>query len=43
MFVGSHRRLDGVCVLHPKLLEKILCVLYLGDEDVILELFYLES
>jgi hypothetical protein len=41
--VGSYQRLDGLYVLHPKLLEKILHVLHLGDEYVVLELFYLES
>jgi hypothetical protein len=40
--ICSHRHLDGLCVLHPKLLEKILRILHLGDEDSFLELFYLE-
>jgi hypothetical protein len=43
MFVGSHQRLDGLCVLHPKLLEQILLVLCSGDEDAFHELFYLKS
>jgi hypothetical protein len=42
MSVSSHRCLCGLGVLHPKPLEKILCVLHLGDEDVILELLHLE-
>jgi hypothetical protein len=42
MPVGSHRFLCGLGVLHPKLLEKILCVLRLGVEDVVLELLHLE-
>jgi hypothetical protein len=42
MPVGSHRCLRGLGVLHPKSLEKILCVLCLGDEGVVLELLHLE-
>jgi hypothetical protein len=42
MSVGSHRRLRGLGVLHPKPLEKILSVLRLGDEGVVLELLHLE-
>jgi hypothetical protein len=42
MPVGSHRCLRGLGVLHPKLLEKILCVLRLGDEGAVLELLHLE-
>jgi hypothetical protein len=42
MPVGSHRCLRGLGVLHPKPLEKILCVLRLGDEGAILELLHLE-
>jgi hypothetical protein len=41
--VCTHRCIDRFCVLHPKLLENILRVLHLGDEDVVLELFYLKS
>jgi hypothetical protein len=42
MPVGSHRCLRGLGVLHPKQLEKILCVLHLGDEGAVLELLHLE-
>jgi hypothetical protein len=42
MSVSSHRCLCGLGVLHPKPLEKILCVLRLGDEDAVLELLHLE-
>src|SRR5690349_15463519 len=42
MFVGSHRCLHGLSILHPKPLEKILSVLRLGDEGVVLELLHLE-
>jgi hypothetical protein len=43
VFVCFHRRLDGLHILHPKSLEDVLCVLGLGDEGDILELFDLES
>jgi hypothetical protein len=43
MLVFSHRCLDGICVLCPKLLEDVLHVLHLGDEDAFLELFNLKS
>jgi hypothetical protein len=42
MSVGSHWCLRGLGVLHPKLLEKILSVLRLGDEGAVLELLHLE-
>jgi hypothetical protein len=42
MSVGSHRRLRGLGVFHPKPLEKILSVLRLGDEGAVLELLHLE-
>jgi hypothetical protein len=42
MPVGSHWCLRGLGVLHPKPLEKILCILRLGDEVAVLELLYLE-
>jgi hypothetical protein len=42
MSVGSHRRLCGLGVLHPKPLEKILSVLRLGEEGAVLELSHLE-
>jgi hypothetical protein len=43
MPVSSHRCLRGLGVLHTKPLDKILCVLCLGDEGTILELLHLES
>src|SRR5688572_33239787 len=42
MPISSHRCLCGLGVLHPKPLEKILCVLRLGDEGAVLELLHLE-
>jgi hypothetical protein len=42
MPVGSHWCLRGLGVLHPKPLEKILCVLRLGDEGAVLDLLHLE-
>src|SRR5688572_18571973 len=42
MPVGPHRCLRGLGVLHPKPLEKILCVLHLGYEGAFLELLHLE-
>jgi hypothetical protein len=42
MLIGSHRCLRGLGVLHPKPLEKILCVLRLGDEGAVFELLHLE-
>jgi hypothetical protein len=42
MSIGSHWCLRGLGVLHPKSLDKILCVLRLGDEGAILELLHLE-
>jgi hypothetical protein len=42
MSVGSHRCLRRLGILHPKPLEKVLCVLRLGDEGVVLELLHLE-
>jgi hypothetical protein len=43
MFVRSHGCLCGLCILHPKPLEKILSVLRLGDEGAFLELLHLKS
>jgi hypothetical protein len=43
MPVSSHWCLRGLGVRHPKPLEKILCVLCLGDEGAVLELLYLKS
>jgi hypothetical protein len=40
--VRPHRRLDGLWIFHPKPLEDVLCVLGLGDEGVVLELFNLK-
>jgi hypothetical protein len=42
MPVGSHRCLRGLGILHPKPLEKILCVLRLGDKGSVFELLHLE-
>jgi hypothetical protein len=38
-----HRRLDGFCVLHAKLLEDVLSVLGLINEGDFLKLFDLNS
>jgi hypothetical protein len=43
MSVSSHRCLRGLCILHPKPLEKILSVLRLRDEGSLLELLHLKS
>jgi hypothetical protein len=43
VFVGSHRRLDGLCILHPELLEDVLHILRLEDEDAFFELFYFKA
>jgi hypothetical protein len=43
MFVCSHRRLDGFCILHPELLEDVLYILHLRDKDAFFELFYLKA
>jgi hypothetical protein len=43
VFVCSHWRLDGLCILHLKFLEDVMCVLGLRDEDAILELLDLGS
>jgi hypothetical protein len=42
MSVSSHRCPRVLGVLHPKPLEKILCVLRLGDKGAVLELLHLE-
>jgi hypothetical protein len=39
----SHRSLDGLVILHSKLLENVLSVLCLADECAFLELLDLES
>jgi hypothetical protein len=41
--VGSHWRLSGLCVLHPKPFEQILSVHCLGYERSFLELLHLKS
>jgi hypothetical protein len=41
--VHPHRRLDGLCILHPKLFKCVLCVLSFGNEGAVLELFDLKS
>jgi hypothetical protein len=43
MPIGSHGRLDGFAILHPKLLKYVLNVLCLADEGAILELLDLKS
>jgi hypothetical protein len=43
MPICSHRSLDGLGILHSKLLENILSLLYLANEGSLLELFDLES
>jgi hypothetical protein len=43
MPICSHRSLDGLGILHSKLLENVLSVLYLDDEGALLELLDLES
>jgi hypothetical protein len=43
MSICSHRRLDGLCIIHPNPLKDFLCVLGLRDESVVLELLYLKS
>jgi hypothetical protein len=43
MPIGSHGCLDGLGILHSKLVENILNVLGLANEGALLELFYLKS
>jgi hypothetical protein len=43
MPIYSHRSLNGLGILHSKLLENILSVLCLVDEGALLELLDLES
>jgi hypothetical protein len=43
MLIGSHGYLDGLGILHSKLLEYVLNVLSLADEGAFLELLDLES
>jgi hypothetical protein len=43
MSVCFHRSLDGLDILHSKLLEHVLSVICLADEGTILELLDLES
>jgi hypothetical protein len=43
MPICSHRSLDGLSILHSKLLENVLSVLCLVDEVALLELLDLES
>jgi hypothetical protein len=42
MPICSHRSLDGLGILHSKLLENVLNVLYLVDGGTLLELLDLE-
>jgi hypothetical protein len=43
MSICSHRSLDGLGILHSKLLENVLSILCLDDEGALLELLDLES
>jgi hypothetical protein len=43
MSVSSHWCLSRLCILHPKFLEDILCVLRLRDECPFIELLHLKS
>jgi hypothetical protein len=43
MPICSHRSLDGLGILHSKLLENVLSVLCLANEGALLELLDLES
>jgi hypothetical protein len=43
MPIGSHRCLDGLSILHSKLLKYILNVLCLADKGALLELLDLKS
>jgi hypothetical protein len=43
MPISSHGCLDGLGILHPKLVEYVLNILGLADEGAILELLYLKS
>jgi hypothetical protein len=43
MPIGSHGCLDGLGILHPKLIEYILNVLRLANEGALLELLDLKS
>jgi hypothetical protein len=38
MLICFHRSLDGLYILHSKLLENVLNVFYLDDEGTLLEL-----
>jgi hypothetical protein len=33
MSISAHRSLDGLCIVHSKLLEYVACVLYLTNES----------
>jgi hypothetical protein len=41
--ICSHWCLVGLCTLHSELLEDVLCILHLGYEDALFELFYLKA
>jgi hypothetical protein len=41
--ISSNGCLDGLSILHPKLVEYILNVLSLADEGALLELLHLKS
>jgi hypothetical protein len=41
--ISAHGSLDGLCLVHAKLLEYIICVLYLANESLFLNLLDLKS
>jgi hypothetical protein len=43
MPIGSHECLDGLGILHSKLVEYVLSILGLADEGALLELLHLKS
>jgi hypothetical protein len=43
MFISAHGSLDGICLVHAKLLEYIMCVLCLANETPFLDWLDLKS
>jgi hypothetical protein len=43
MPISSHGSLDGLDILHPKLVENVLSILCLANEGALLELLHLRS
>jgi hypothetical protein len=43
MSISAHESLDGLCLVHAKLLKYIMCVLYLANESPFLDLLDLKS